>query len=72
MQLVEILPWNESFETGLPEIDAQHKKLVELINQLARDWSSLADLEKLNVIFNELTAYAHYHFKPKKPSGGDF
>lgn len=66
MQLVEILPWNESFETGLPEIDAQHKILVQLINQLAVDWSSLADVEKLNVIFNELTAYAHYHFQTEE------
>ena len=72
MQLVEILPWNDSFETGLPEIDEQHKKLVELLNQLARDWSSLADVEKLNGIFDELTAYAHYHFETEEAIWGQF
>jgi len=66
MQPVEILPWNDSFETGLPEIDEQHKRLVQLINQLASDWSSLADVEQLNTIFDELTAYAHYHFQTEE------
>ena len=35
IEYLEIFPWNESFDTGLTEIDNQHKKLVELLNQLS-------------------------------------
>ncbi|MGY6274221.1 bacteriohemerythrin [Methylomonas sp. MgM2] len=66
MRLVEILPWNEAFETGLPEIDIQHKKLVRLINQLAQEWSSLVEVERLNLVLEELEAYASYHFQTEE------
>ena len=32
---MSIADWNESFETGIEEIDAQHKHLFEVINRLA-------------------------------------
>jgi len=31
---IEIFPWNANFETGIAEIDIQHKRLVELLNLL--------------------------------------
>lgn len=72
MQLVEILPWNDTFNTGLPVVDEQHKKLVQLINELARDWSTLADVERLNRIFEELAAYASYHFETEESIWHEF
>jgi hemerythrin len=35
MYSVEVFPWSKNFETGLPQIDAQHQQLVKLINALA-------------------------------------
>lgn len=59
---LEIFPWNSNFETGITEIDEQHKNMVKLLNKLAyySMESSLCDLEK---IFNKLIKYAEYHFK---------
>jgi len=35
MYSVEVFPWNKNFEVGVPLIDEQHQKLVELLNVLA-------------------------------------
>ncbi len=59
---VEIFPWNESFDTGLTEIDVQHKKLVELLNQLASHLAYQLKSPTMDEIFNELAAYAVHHF----------
>jgi len=62
---LEVFPWNKNFETGHPEIDAQHKKLAELLNKLA---SALTHNEQtlVNDAFDELADYAHYHFEEEE------
>lgn len=62
---IEVFPWNDNFETGLSIIDSQHKKLVELINELA-SLLAHADEDKLQKIFDELTDYANYHFETEE------
>lgn len=62
MNTVEIFPWSANLETGIPEIDVQHQQLVKLINRLAGHVAYEADLPGLDEIFDELTAYAEYHF----------
>lgn len=60
---MEVFQWNALFETGIASIDEQHKKLVEMINAMAKceiDTSQgLLDLEKL---IQALYDYAHMHF----------
>jgi hemerythrin len=59
--------WNQSFVTGLGGVDGQHRRLVELINQLsdqlADDRLAEGDLEKL---LKELVNYAGYHFREEE------
>ena len=63
---IEVFPWNESFNTGLIEIDDQHKKLVELLNQLSSHLAYHFKSSSLDDVFNELTAYAEHHFKTEE------
>jgi len=63
---LEIFAWNESFSTGIPQIDEQHKQLVHLINVLASSIASKAGMPALDKIFNELAEYALYHFKTEE------
>lgn len=35
MASIALFPWDARFETGLPELDAQHRQLAEHINALA-------------------------------------
>lgn len=63
----EFFIWDRQFETGMPELDQQHQKLVQLINVLGRMLS--AELESqlfeqsMLRIFDELAAYVDYHFR---------
>jgi hypothetical protein len=33
-KVTEIFPWQDAYSVGIPEIDAQHKQLIRLINDL--------------------------------------
>lgn len=66
MYSVEVFPWNKNFETGVPQIDVQHKRLVELLNQLAGHLAFQSDLPTLNSVFDELSQYAIYHFQEEE------
>ncbi|MGX9418938.1 bacteriohemerythrin [Vibrio sp. WJH972] len=59
---VDIFPWNDSFSTGVEEIDQQHKQLIFLLNQLANYISQHDSDIKLAEVLHELIDYAEYHF----------
>ncbi len=59
-----VFTWDPSLETHLDEVDAQHRRLVELINALGQ---AIADGGEgappdLAVLHEQLTAYAARHF----------
>ncbi len=62
----DVFPWIDSFATGIPLIDAQHQKLVALINKLASTLSVTANEQVLGSVFAELAAYAEFHFKTEE------
>ncbi len=62
---LEIFPWNRNFITGIPQIDEQHHKLADLINELTRQLAK-DDLVVLSSVFDELQAYASYHFQTEE------
>lgn len=66
MIFLEIFPWTANFETGIELIDEQHKKLVDILNQLAAHLANRSDAIRLNEIFDELADYADYHFKSEE------
>lgn len=66
VDLFDIFPWNEQFETGLKKVDEQHQKLVQILNKLAANQANLANEEALNTIFEELLDYTDYHFKTEE------
>ncbi len=66
VEFIEIFPWNKNFETGIDQIDEQHKQLVHILNQLATHLASRSTPIVLNKIFDELADYADYHFKTEE------
>lgn len=62
MNAIDIFPWDDNFNTGIAVIDAQHKKLVSLLNKLASHVAFHRDNLELSAIFDELTDYTLYHF----------
>jgi hemerythrin len=51
---VEIFPWNQNFETGIPAIDEQHRKLVDLLNVLVSHLAYQSGAPALTKVFKEL------------------
>lgn len=63
---LEIFPWNDYLTTGIPDIDAQHRRLVALLNALA---NALADSEgelAFPSVYRELEDYVVYHFQTEE------
>lgn len=67
----EVFPWNRNFETGLNEIDRQHKTLVELLNKLANTLIHEEPIE-INLAFEELAKYADYHFETEENTWAEY
>ena len=61
---METFVWDPRFETGIALIDAQHRRLVALTNQLGEDLmqGSAPDDAVLQSLFGELAAYGREHF----------
>ncbi len=62
MQLIEIFPWNEHFNTGLDAIDVQHRRLVALLNELASHVAFGNATSSFDELLAALADYAVYHF----------
>jgi hemerythrin len=54
--------WNESYNIGIGSIDTQHKKLVDILNELYESFVDQTTGQKLHVILKELDDYTVYHF----------
>jgi len=66
LQRIEIFPWNDNFATGIEEIDAQHKRLVELLNELVAHLAFQADAPELTRVFDALKEYTVVHFSTEE------
>ena len=53
------ITWSADWELGIPVIDAQHKRIVDFINQLSKQGNNLQAIE--NVLI-ELKDYTSSHF----------
>ena len=54
--------WNDQLTTGIEIIDAQHKKLVSLVNELHEAMRNRKAKEVVAPILRELGDYTNYHF----------
>ncbi|MBF0273031.1 MAG: bacteriohemerythrin [Magnetococcales bacterium] len=59
---VEFFPWTDDLNTGIPEIDDDHKKLVVMVNQIHKLLKESAGREEVSKIITELADYTHFHF----------
>lgn len=58
MNAIDIFRWDDNFNTGLPKVDEQHRRLVELLNVLASHVAFRSGTIELGRIFSDLTDYA--------------
>lgn len=60
--------WDTHFETGLAEVDEQHRFLVDLINRFGDLLTQTAGVSQdtLKEVLTELAAYSQYHFREEE------
>ena len=56
------MPWSDDFSVGLPDIDAQHRYFLEMIEKVDDIIKSGVDRRYLQPTLQELARYARYHF----------
>ncbi|HEX5803341.1 MAG TPA: EAL domain-containing protein [Azospira sp.] len=61
----DVVSWSESYATGVAQIDFQHRRLVELINRLARRGrvAAAAASSEMNGLLDEIVRFVDYHFQ---------
>jgi hemerythrin len=67
-----LLEWNDSYSVDVADIDIQHRRLIDLINELSSAMSqdqrehsiasAVDELEAVSFVLGELLDYAAYHF----------
>jgi len=57
-----LMEWSDAFVLGIQEIDDQHKKLVNLVNELNAAMKSGKGVHQLAKVFEELKEYTVHHF----------
>lgn len=60
------IQWNDSFNINFREIDNQHKRLVDMINQLADAMAQGKGKETLGKIIDGMIAYTKTHFETEE------
>ncbi|ODB99628.1 hypothetical protein A3197_11915 [Candidatus Thiodiazotropha endoloripes] len=66
MKRIDIFPWDDNFNTGLPTVDEQHRQLVRLLNELASQFAFESDQIDLSKVFDGLLEYTVYHFETEE------
>ncbi len=60
------LHWNERYNTGIPAMDKQHRKLVDLINKLFESMKDGGDRMVVSAVVDELVDYTVNHFRDEE------
>ena len=58
--------WDARYETGLPEVDAQHRALVAIINRLVAALDGPGETDAVRGCVAELVHYASRHFETEE------
>ena len=58
--------WKASYSVGVEHIDNQHKKLLEILNNLYESFTDRSIGKKMETIFEDLFDYTNYHFNTEE------
>lgn len=57
-----LLQWDVSLDTGIAQVDQEHRHLVQIVNLLHHQRAEGADAPRLRAVCDELADYARHHF----------
>ncbi len=59
---MSLIEWDTAFSVGSARMDADHQRLLALLNRLYDAWHGGEGIAELGWLFDELVAYADTHF----------
>lgn len=63
---MEIIKWRESYETGIPRMDKQHRQLLDLINKMYRIMRKVEVIGTVEAVLDEMAEYASNHLREEE------
>ena len=57
-----LIAWRKEFETGIPDVDHEHRELVDLINRLHEHMAGAVDRTRVTEFLGEVFARIAAHF----------
>ena len=63
---MSLIEWTDKLSVGVEAIDADHRKLVTLLNRLHRMAREEADTGLMAEVLDELIRYTQYHFQAEE------
>ena len=64
--MMAFINWNDTYSIGVLKIDNQHKRLVQIINELSDAMGAGKGKDVLGKVLNELVLYVNTHFKSEE------
>ena len=61
LRSMNVIQWSDDYSVGVPELDSQHKKIIELINQVTMDKNDVSNPVKSSELMGELMNYVVEH-----------
>jgi hemerythrin len=61
--MMALMKWDSTLSVGITRIDAQHQKLVGLVNKLHDAMMSGTGVKVVGTVLDELVAYTREHFQ---------
>lgn len=59
---MELIKWTENLSVGVKELDNEHKKLIDLLNQLYTGMKNREENKVIKLILDDLVNYTLSHF----------
>jgi hemerythrin-like metal-binding protein len=59
---MSVIKWRESYNIGVEQFDAEHRKLVEMIGVMYEVVRDKSDKERVKAVCEEILSYTEYHF----------
>ncbi len=63
--IMATIEWKPAYSVGVEQLDEQHQKLLQLINNLSHE-NPEADAKQCFVVLNELVQYVQLHFNTEE------
>lgn len=60
---MDVIKWRSSFDTGIAEMDEEHRRIIDVINQLYRMLRGHEENGDLEGIYTILKEYSELHFE---------